>query len=96
MEASGKVIEPAGVVLDDLELSDESEFTVPEPHEGFEMRVFLSGIRRRLILRAIEKSGGNLAAAARLLGCSRQVLSQEMAQEKLTDDNQTLQKSQVS
>jgi transcriptional regulator with GAF, ATPase, and Fis domain len=65
-------------------------------NEGFEMRVFLSGIRRRLILRAIEKSGGNLAAAARLLGCSRQVLSQEMAQEKLTDDNQTLQKSQVS
>lgn len=47
---------------------------LPEPREGFSLESFLSDARRQLILRALETSGGNQSAAARLLGLSPQAV----------------------
>lgn len=47
---------------------------LPTPHEGFSLESFLGSARRDLFRRALEASGGNQAAAARLLGLSPQAV----------------------
>jgi DNA-binding NtrC family response regulator len=51
---------------------------LPEPAEGFDLNRFLDQVRRQLYLRAIEKAGRKQAEAARLLGVSRQAVSDFM------------------
>ena len=50
--------------------------SMPEPCPGFRLDRFLSQVRAHLILRALEKSGGNQTAAAGLLCVSKQAISQ--------------------
>jgi DNA-binding NtrC family response regulator len=47
---------------------------LPEPEPDFSLETYLGFIRSRLISRAIEKSGGNLSRASRLLGISPQAV----------------------
>jgi len=51
----------------------------PEPSQGFSLDDFLTNVREQLFLRALEKSKGNQAEAAALLGVSRQAVSKFMA-----------------
>jgi DNA-binding NtrC family response regulator len=48
---------------------------LPELYEGFSIEDFLAGTRKQLVLRALEQSGGNQSAAARLLGITPQAVS---------------------
>lgn len=54
---------------------------LPEPSTGFDLKEFLDQVRRQLYLRAIEKARGNHAEAARLLGVSRQAVSDFVAEQ---------------
>jgi DNA-binding NtrC family response regulator len=47
---------------------------LPEPNEGFELDMFIKSVRKQLILRAIEKAGGNKSKAASMLGISPQAV----------------------
>ncbi|MBM3316723.1 MAG: sigma 54-interacting transcriptional regulator [Candidatus Eisenbacteria bacterium] len=47
---------------------------LPVPHEGFSLEAYLGSARRHLFRRALEASGGNQAAAARLLDVSPQAV----------------------
>ncbi len=67
IDAEDLLIEPAGD-------GPEWESVLPDPHEGFSMEAYLTGARRQLLLRALEISGGNRSAAARLLGISAQAV----------------------
>jgi transcriptional regulator with PAS, ATPase and Fis domain len=60
----------------DLDLEQaESSSHLPQPHEGFQMDVFLSEARESLIDQALAMSNGNQSQAARLLGTSAQNIS---------------------
>ena len=58
---------------------------LPEPAPGFSLESFLAQARKHMILRAIEKCGGNQSAAAELLGLTKQAVSKFL---KARPDNQ--------
>jgi transcriptional regulator with PAS, ATPase and Fis domain len=47
---------------------------LPEPHKGFSLEEYLTGVRKQLMLRALEMAEGNLSGAARLLGVTPQAV----------------------
>jgi DNA-binding NtrC family response regulator len=59
---------------------------LPEPQPGFSLEDYLRDTRQRLLLRALELSQGNQAAAARLLGISPQAVH-KFVQEQGPDIN---------
>lgn len=48
---------------------------LPEPHAGFSIKDYVAEVKRRLVERALELSGGNQSGAAELLGLSKQAVS---------------------
>jgi DNA-binding protein Fis len=48
---------------------------IPELADGFQLENYLSDVRQKLMLRALEISAGNQSQAARLLGISAQAVS---------------------
>ncbi|MBE0644973.1 MAG: sigma-54-dependent Fis family transcriptional regulator [Bacteroidetes bacterium] len=62
--------------------SGDDDFPLPELGSGFDWQVFLDELRERLFTRALEMSGGNGSAAARLLGVSPQAVSQFQQEKK--------------
>lgn len=60
----------------EIPVSNVSASAIPEPDPGFVLNEFLESMKRRIIDRALEKSGGVQAPAARMLGCSPQALNQ--------------------
>ena len=59
---------------------------LPEPEPGFQLKVFLSDAKRRIVARAVERCHGNQTAAAALLGITKQAVSKILQGE---DDNET-------
>lgn len=64
---------------DDLLISDPVTYAdplavLPEPHKGFSLEEYLTGVRKQLMLRALELAEGNLSGAARLLGITPQAV----------------------
>jgi transcriptional regulator with PAS, ATPase and Fis domain len=63
---------------EDFLLTAENEGTlipIPEPYEGFKMKDYIIDIRRKLVKRALEKTGNNQTAAARMLSITPQAVS---------------------
>jgi DNA-binding NtrC family response regulator len=60
----------------ELPLSPDPLAALPEPKEGFQLGGFLDEVKQALISRALEKSGGVQAKAARLLGLTPQAINQ--------------------
>ncbi len=58
---------------------------LPEPEPGFQLKVFLSDAKRRIVARAVERCNGNQTAAAALLGITKQAVSRILQGE---DDNE--------
>jgi DNA-binding NtrC family response regulator len=48
---------------------------LPDPVEGFSIEAYLGQVRKQLFLRALQRSGGNQAQAAKLLDVSKQAIS---------------------
>jgi len=73
--ATGPVLRPEDILIDN-EASPADPFrSLPEPNPEFMLEHFLDQARAHLILRALEKTGGNQTAAAALLGVSKQAVS---------------------
>jgi transcriptional regulator with AAA-type ATPase domain len=72
--ASRATIQPADIVFDELSPAAQDS-RIPEPKEGFQMENYISDVRQKLMLRALEISLGNQSEAARLLGITAQAVS---------------------
>lgn len=51
------------------------------PKEGLDLKQYLHGLEYGLIAQALERSGGNIAAAAELLGLKRTTLCMKLAKQ---------------
>ena len=78
--ARGEVIGPGDLLLETP--LPAAAGALPEPCEGFSLEDYLSDARRRLIEKALEKTDGRQAAAARLLGLSPQAVSKYVLQSR--------------
>jgi transcriptional regulator with GAF, ATPase, and Fis domain len=73
--ATGPVLRPEDILIDNSSPSTDPFRSLPEPTPDFKLERFLEQARAHLILRALEKAGGNQTAAAALLGISKQAVS---------------------
>lgn len=71
-----KSVEPEHVLLTEVALP--SRPTLALPPEGVRLRELLDGVARDLIDQALERTGGNKGAAARLLGLKRTALVERL------------------
>lgn len=79
MERSVRLCRRDTLQADDLLITDPITYAdpleaLPDPYEGFVLDEFLSSIRKQMILRALEASGGNQSRAARFLGYTPQAI----------------------
>lgn len=72
--ASRDELEAADVLMEAASAAPDPLAELPVPQDGFSLDHYLSEVRRQLILRALEKTGGNQSAAARLLGMTPQAI----------------------
>jgi transcriptional regulator with AAA-type ATPase domain len=77
--SSRPVLGPEDILIDSSAPSPDPFASLPEPAADFKLEQFLDRVRTHLILRALEKTGGNQTAAAALLGISKQAVSQFLA-----------------
>ncbi|MDR3701077.1 MAG: RNA repair transcriptional activator RtcR family protein [Candidatus Sulfopaludibacter sp.] len=77
--ASGPVLRPEDILIDSSSPTTDPFRTLPEPGPGFSLEHFLDQARAHLILRALEKAGGNQTSAAAMLGISKQAVSRFIA-----------------
>ena len=79
--ATGPVLNPEDIQIERPAVK-EPWSTLPEPSPDFNLEEFLDQARAHLIHRAVEKAGGNLTAAAALLGISKQAVSKFLADKR--------------
>lgn len=72
---SGRTIKSEHLRFDELLPQEYFDF-IPDPYEGFDINQFCGDIRRTLMERALEKSGGNKSIAAKMLNISPQAVHQ--------------------
>jgi transcriptional regulator with GAF, ATPase, and Fis domain len=63
------------LLMSQNDVRNDSDGRLPDPAEGFSLEQYLAHERRRLILRAIQKSHGNQSEAAKLLKITKQSVS---------------------
>ncbi|MBV9622916.1 MAG: sigma 54-interacting transcriptional regulator [Acidobacteria bacterium] len=79
------VLGPDDLLITDAPAPD--PFTgLPEPAPGFSLQQFLNQVRKQLILRALAKCDNNQSDAAKLLGISKQAVSQFLSGEATNTD----------
>ena len=69
-----ETVEAADLLIEEFREGEDGWAGLPEPHAGFSLEAYLAGARRQLLLRALDITGGNRSAAARLLGISAQAV----------------------
>jgi DNA-binding NtrC family response regulator len=77
--AMGPVLRQEDILIDNAAPASDPFRSLPEPSPDFRLEHFLDQARAHLILRALEKAGGNQTAAAALLGISKQAVSKFLA-----------------
>lgn len=80
--AAGPVLGAEDILIDPGAAQSDPFLSLPEPGPNFKLEHFLDQARAHLILRALEKSGGKQAAAAALLGISKQAVNQFLADKR--------------
>jgi transcriptional regulator with GAF, ATPase, and Fis domain len=78
--SKGPFLGPEEILIDNHDPA--TLFSLPEPAPDFKLDRFLGQVRADLILRALEKTGGNQTAAAALLGISKQAVGQFLADKR--------------
>lgn len=76
------VLEPDDLLIDEPRKKRDPLASLPEPSAGFSLEGYLKSVRKQLILHALETSGGNQSAAARLLGISAQAVHKFLKKER--------------
>ena len=79
MLTSAKAIRPEDLRFDEY-IGASAATLIPEPDEGFDLGEFLDETKRKIVKRALEKTNGVQARAARLLGWSPQAMNQYLKQ----------------
>jgi len=74
MVTRDRVLKARDLQFDEPVWDETPEHMLPEPHEGFSLKEYLSSARNGLILRALELSHGNRSQAGRLLGVTPQAV----------------------
>jgi DNA-binding NtrC family response regulator len=79
IERSVRLVRQEILDADDLMISEpvssaDPLASLPEPREGFSLNEYVASVRKQLIMASVEKSGGNISEAARLLGMTPQAL----------------------
>ncbi|MEM7391709.1 MAG: sigma-54 dependent transcriptional regulator, partial [Verrucomicrobiota bacterium] len=69
-----ELLEADDMMIDEVESFGSERFELPVPHEDFSLEEFLMDARKKLILQALEMSGGKQAGASRLLGITPQAV----------------------
>ena len=77
--AEGDLVEAKDLALGPVDGTSGQDW--PTPHEGFSLETWLRSARKQLMLKAVDMTNGNRAAAARLLGMTPQAVSRFMKQE---------------
>jgi DNA-binding NtrC family response regulator len=77
----GDVLAPEDLLINKGNSVVDPFAALPEPAEGFSLDDFLTKVRRHLFLRALAKANDNQAAAAALLGVSKQAVNKFVAGE---------------
>ncbi|MCK4303421.1 MAG: sigma 54-interacting transcriptional regulator [Candidatus Eisenbacteria sp.] len=75
MMSSADVLQADDLIIRDIGVEADPLSSLPEPHEGFSLESFLGTVRKQLLLRALEITGGNRTKAGLLLGISAQAVS---------------------
>ena len=78
-----EVLEAEDLLIDPPTHASDPLAALPDPKPGFSMEDFVKQARRQLVLRALEKTGGNQSEAAALLGVSKQAISKS----QIANDN---------
>jgi DNA-binding NtrC family response regulator len=73
--APADVLEPEHVIITGAKPTADLFAAIPDPAPGFNIEQFLAKIRHHLFTRALASTDGNQAAAAELLGVSRQAVN---------------------
>lgn len=73
--ASRAMIQPADIIFDEFGRTTAADSNIPEPQERFQLEGYISDVRQKLMLQALEISSGNQSEAARLLGITAQAVS---------------------
>ncbi len=79
--ARGDVLGPEDLLIHGIVPVEDPFAALPEPADGFSLEDFMTKARRYLFLRALEKANGHQAAAAALLGVSKQAVNKFVASE---------------
>jgi transcriptional regulator with AAA-type ATPase domain len=79
--ARTNVLGPEELLISKETLTGDPLTALPEPGEGFFLEDFLAKVRKHLFLRALAKVNGNQAAAAGLLGVSKQAVNKFVTSE---------------
>jgi len=77
--AAGPILRPEDILIDNDACAVDPFRSLPEPGPEFRLERFLVQARAHLILRALEKAGGNQTSAAAMLGISKQAVSKFLA-----------------
>lgn len=77
----GDVLAPEDLLINKGNPAGDPFAALPEPADGFSLDDFLTKARRHLFLRALAKANDNQAAAAALLGVSKQAVNKFVAGE---------------
>src|SRR5579872_5795036 len=84
LSAGKEVLGPEDLQFENVEETEPWE--LPEPSEGFDLQDWISSARKRVIERALEKTGNNASQAAKLLGTSPQAVSNFLKERKEEKD----------
>jgi transcriptional regulator with PAS, ATPase and Fis domain len=78
------ILMPDDLLISDNRPAKDPLASLPEPCDGFSLDVYLTQVRKQLIMRALSLSAGNQSEAAKRLGVSRQAISKFLAGEAVS------------
>jgi DNA-binding NtrC family response regulator len=84
--AKEEVLGPDDLIIAPPKTDSDPLAHLPQPADGFSIEAYLSQVRKQLILRALDKSAGNQAQAARLLGITKQAINNFQKNEAINAD----------
>jgi DNA-binding NtrC family response regulator len=82
LAANSSIIEREHIRIDFHPDEDSAQDMLPEPHEGFNLKIYEQQSSRKLKLRALELAQNNASAAARLLGIRPQAMNRFVKEER--------------
>lgn len=81
--SSADILLPEHILIDPLPSASDPLTSLPEPAPGFSLKRYVTQVKHQLILKALARTQNNQAAAAGLLGMSKQAINQFLKKEEV-------------